>query len=211
MAAAVQGWGGQTLLDSIDAEQRPVGVRSVRGSRLNMQVRLDIQVAYLTKHLGVHADDAEGARQRREFGRTILDLGNDENESFGLELGHSYWDSPVVCQEGWKPEDPKVSYVPTTMPGHRLPHLFVNGTAVFGQLGMGFTLICLADGLDSWGFEKVAQDRGVPFTVVQLRCDNARKVYERDLILVRPDQHVCWRGNEMPWDAGAILDRVRGA
>ncbi len=76
---------------------------------------------------------------------------------------------------------------------------------------MGFTLLCLADGLDVSGFEKAAQRRAVPLTVVQLRGDNARKVYERDLILVRPDQHVCWRGNEMPWDAGAILDRVRGA
>ncbi|MCP5067740.1 MAG: FAD-monooxygenase [bacterium] len=210
MAAAAQGWGGQTLLDSIDAEQRPMGVRSVRGSRLNMQVRMDIVVAHITRFPGIHEDSDEGARQRREFGRLILDLGNDENESFGLELGHSYWDSPVVFQEDWKPDDPKVPYVPTTMPGHRLPHLFVDDTSVHDQLGIGFTLVCLADGLDTSGFEKAAQERAVPFHVVQLRDHNARKVYERDLILVRPDQHVCWRANEMPWDAGAILDRVRG-
>jgi len=210
-AAAVQGWGGQPLLDSIDSEGRPIGVRSVRGSRINMSVRMEIAMAYVTRFLGVHEDNDEGARQRREFGRLILDLGNDENESFGLELGHSYWDSPVVFQEEWKPDDPKVAYTPTSIPGHRLPHLYINDRPVYERLGIGFTLLCLTDGLDSSGFEKAAQQRSLPFDVVQLRCDNARKVYERDLILVRPDQHVCWRGNEMPWDAGAILDRVRGA
>ncbi|MDJ0864935.1 MAG: FAD-dependent monooxygenase [Myxococcota bacterium] len=211
MAAVVQGWGGPALLDSIDAEQRPIGVRSVRGSRLNMQVRLDIQVAYLTKYLGVHADDAEGARLRRELGRTILDLGNEENESFGIELGHSYWDSPVICQEGWRPDDPRVTYAPTTLPGHRLPHLYVDGTPVYDRLGPGFSLLCLADDLDASGFEKAAAERSVPLDVVRLCDDNARKVYERDLILVRPDQHVCWRSNDLPFDPGAILDRVRGA
>lgn len=211
LAAAVQGWGGQTLLDSIDAEQRPVGVRSVRGSRLNMQVRIEIGMAYVTQFLGCHADDETGVRLRREFGRKILDLGNDENESFGIELGHSYWDSPVIYQEQWKPDDPKLTYTPTTLPGHRLPHLFVDDAPVFNKLGMGFTLLCMTDGLDVSGFEKAAAERAVPLSVVQLRCDNARKIYERDLILVRPDQHVCWRNNEPPWDAGVILDRVRGA
>ena len=210
VAAAVQGWGGQTLLDSIDAEQRPVGVRSVRGSRINVGVRGEIQVVYLTRYLGIHEDSDEGTRQRRELGRKILDLGNEENESFGLELGHSYWDSPVVFQEGWRPEDPKVSYAPTTMPGYRLPHLFVAGRPVYDLLGSGFTLLCLSEGLDVSAFEKAAQERSVPLAVVQLRDANARKVYERDLILVRPDHHVCWRDNAMPFDAGFVLDRVRG-
>jgi len=57
----------------VETGSEPIGVRSVRGSRLNMQVRLDIARAYMTQYLGVHAEDAQGAQLRRAFGRTILD------------------------------------------------------------------------------------------------------------------------------------------
>lgn len=211
IAAAVEGWAGPALLDSVDAEQRPIGVRSVRGSWINMDVRIQIQMAYFTRFSKVHEDSEAGVAQRREMGRLILDLGNEENESFGIEMGHSYWDSPVVVQEGWKRPDDRVRYEPTTVPGHRLPHLFVDEQPVYDRLGLGFSLLCLADGLDVSAFERAAADRSMPLAVVQLREDNARKVYARDLILVRPDQHVCWRGNDVPFDPGVVLDRVRGA
>jgi hypothetical protein len=51
----------------------------------------------------------------------------------------------------------------------------------------------------------------VPLEIVDLRSAKARRLYERDLVLVRPDQHVAWRGDLDPPDAVAAIDRVRGA
>jgi len=51
----------------------------------------------------------------------------------------------------------------------------------------------------------------VPLTVVDIRDAHVRSIYERDFVLVRPDQHVAWRGDEMPSDALAVIDQVRGA
>ena len=35
-------------------------------------------------------------------------------------------------------------------------------------------------------------------------------IYERDLLLVRPDQHVAWRGDRLPDDPGGLLRLVAG-
>ncbi|MBW8905767.1 MAG: hypothetical protein JF611_08900, partial [Betaproteobacteria bacterium] len=45
------------------------------------------------------------------------------------------------------------------------------------------------------------------------RIDEAKVagLYQRRLVLVRPDAHVARRGDAPPTDAGAVLDRVRGA
>jgi hypothetical protein len=46
---------------------------------------------------------------------------------------------------------------------------------------------------------------------VDIRDSRARTLYERDLVLIRPDHHVAWRGDTVPDRPEAILDRVRGA
>ncbi len=47
--------------------------------------------------------------------------------------------------------------------------------------------------------------------VVNIDEPKVREIYERDLVLVRPDGHVAWRGNEAPGNPSEIIDRIRGA
>jgi aromatic ring hydroxylase-like protein len=54
-----------------------------------------------------------------------------------------------------------------------------------------------------------ARQRGIPLTVVDIELPEGRNLYESDLALIRPDQHVAWRGDEIP-DAGELLTRVTG-
>ncbi|WP_040785865.1 aromatic-ring hydroxylase C-terminal domain-containing protein [Nocardia pneumoniae] len=61
------------------------------------------------------------------------------------------------------------------------------------------------------GLVDAAARRGVPLDVVDVRDDHARALYERDLVLVRPDQHVAWRGDSAPGEPLVVVDRIRGA
>lgn len=47
--------------------------------------------------------------------------------------------------------------------------------------------------------------------MVHLEAAEAASIYQRRMVLVRPDGHVAWRGDADPGDAGAVLDRARGA
>ena len=57
---------------------------------------------------------------------------------------------------------------------------------------------------------EAAARAGVPLAVVDIDDDRARTLYERKLVLVRPDGHVAWRADALPEDADALVDIVRG-
>ena len=65
--------------------------------------------------------------------------------------------------------------------------------------------------VDATPLIKSAAERQVPLTIRDIQNEEAAALYERDLVLVRPDGHVAWRGDGVPADAGQIIDKVRGA
>jgi hypothetical protein len=102
------------------------------------------------------------------------------------------------------------AYTPSSWPGARPPSLLLaDGRAIYDLFGTGFTLLRFAD-VDVASIVAAAADRKVPLEVVDFGDDHARALYERDLVLIRPDQHVAWRGDTVPRDPGAVVDRVRG-
>ena len=207
-AAVLQGWGGPKLLESIEAERRPVGARNLEASGSHMDVRFRIAEAYDPK---IHEDSAEGIAARAAYAALILELGNAENESIGIELGFRYRDSPIICGEDNEPEWDLLKYVPSTWPGVRAPHVFLeDGRAMFDLFGQWFTLLRFGD-TSADPMIEAARERGVPLTVVDILDRHARSIYERDFVLVRPDQHVAWRGDAMPSNPYDVIDRVRGA
>jgi FAD binding domain len=207
-AAVLQGWGGSRLLETIDTERRPIAQLSVDASRQNAGVRLQIAQAYDPV---IHEDTAEGAAARATFGEFITNLGNAENESLGVELGARYRNSPIICHEDNEPAWDRVRFIPSTWPGVRAPHVFLEtGEAMFDLLGRDFTLIRFAE-VDVDRFVAAAAEQGVPLKLLDVRDANAHKIYERNLVLVRPDQYVAWRGDSPPADPLSVIDRVRGA
>ena len=78
--------------------------------------------------------------------------------------------------------------------------------------GAGFVLVRFAaPDLDVAPLTEAAAARGVPLELVDLDHAGAAALYERTLVLVRPDGHVAWRGDALPEDPAALIDRVRGA
>eukprot|EP00439_Symbiodinium_sp_Y106_P088560 s1_g1096.t1 len=203
LAATLQGWGGDHLLASYDAERRPIGERNRQGSERHVGVRLEIAMAYL--------EGVEDEASREAVGANILELGNAENEALGIEIGYRYDASPVIWgEEGDAPQYDLIDYAPTTWPGARLPSVFLeDGRAVFDLLGEAYTLIAFGDA-DLSGWVSAASKRELPFELLRIEDPAIREIFERDYLLVRPDQHVCWRDNKMPEHPAEILNKVTG-
>jgi hypothetical protein len=111
-------------------------------------------------------------------------------------MGYSYADSPVIMPEPFVdvPRDPVV-YEPTTLPGSRLPNIyFADDTPLHDKLGRWFSLLAF-DGAITDHIAAAAARRGIPLEIVRIDDPVVEKIYQAKLVLVRPDQHVCWRGS----------------
>jgi 2-polyprenyl-6-methoxyphenol hydroxylase-like FAD-dependent oxidoreductase len=209
LAAVLRGLAGPALLASYDAERRPVGIRNREASRHHSGTRAKIATVY--RELMPPGADSESAR--REAARRIAALGNAENESYGIEYGYAYRDSPAICTDPDAdiPSDP-LRYQPSTAPGVRLPSVLLAGdTPIYDRLGAWFTLLCSGAPPSSEMIEAAAT-RGLPLDVLSVEEPELVSVYGRGLLLVRPDQHIAWRGAacEDRRAADAILSRVLG-
>ena len=93
------------------------------------------------------------------------------------------------------------------MPSVVLP----DGTPIYDRLGLWFTLVC-AGTEPSAALVAAAARRGVPLDVLRIEQPDLVAVYGRRLLLVRPDQHIAWRGAacDDARDADAIIARCLG-
>jgi len=209
LTALVQGWGGDGLLAAYDLERRPVAIRNGRSSTTNYQGWIEN-----SGYADVLRDDAAGDACRRRIGSRLASSLHQEWNSLGVDLGYRYDGSPVVVGDGSPPtpDDPS-QYVPTSRPGHRAPHTWLSdGRSTLDLFGPGFTLLRLdASGEDVSALLDAARDCGMPLRLVDLDEPAAVKLYERRLVLVRPDGHVAWRADAAPGDPAALVDVVRGA
>ncbi|KAK7227857.1 hypothetical protein V2G26_000027 [Clonostachys chloroleuca] len=102
-------------------------------------------------------------------------------------------------------------YAPTTWPGGRLPYLFLSdGTAIFDKLGKNWTLLVFIVGdVGQHHLVNTATDSSLSLVLVDLSEEEyAGELYERDLVLIRPDQHVDWRSNKN--DSIEVAHRIIG-
>ena len=207
LAAVLDGWGGDDLLDAYEAERRPVHQRVIREAVKNLSVlSADLAAADLT----APGDAGEEARQRGA--ERIYAAKTREFHSLGLVLGYRYDGSPLVVDEGTPPPpDELVEFHPTARPGARLPHAWLgDGRSLFDELGPGFSLLRLGERAATGPLVTAAKSQGVPLKVVDLAQKGLRDRYEADLLLVRPDQHVAWRGDAASDDPAALVDLIRG-
>ncbi|SHK11186.1 2-polyprenyl-6-methoxyphenol hydroxylase [Roseomonas rosea] len=209
LAAVLQGFGGPTLLDAYEAERRPVGLRNREGSRSHNGTRGAIAALYGP---ALEAEGPEGDAARAEAGARIAAIGNAENESFGIEFGYAYPDSFIVCTDPAErpPDDPR-RYEPSTVPGVRLPSVLLqDGTPIFDRLGPWFTLVTTGS-QDVQALTAAASRHGMPLQVLRLEEPHLADLYGEQALLVRPDQHIAWRGPEPDAErAESIVLRVLG-
>lgn len=206
LAAMVSGWGGPSLLPSYEIERRPIAFRNT-----GMAKELSRGMGKISIDDDLLHPSPAGDALRSILGKR-LELFREEFASIGIQLGARYDASPIVVSDGTTPpsDDPSV-YRPTACPGGRAPHLFLrNRSSLFDRFGTGFCLLHLHGDHDTDVMEDAARARRVPLTTLKVDVPEARELYECDLALVRPDQHVAWRGCALPDDCSELLARVTG-
>ena len=205
LAAVINGWASETLLDSYEAERKPIAERNTAFAR----GRAD-SVGLIKLPANLDEDSPAGDAARQALGKALYDHVRSEFNIPGLQLGLRYEGSPIVAREAGAPHaDEPTVYIASARPGARAPHCWVNGASLYDLLGLDYTLLCFADaspaGVQAW--ESVARDMGVPLTVLRLDSPEAQALYAANCVLIRPDHHVAWRGNADA-DPGALLSMV---
>ena len=212
LAAVLNGWGGEALLDSVE-ERRLIARQNRDAAFSNMMERFEIEgliQAQAAEH-DLNAPDNQPIRD--EIIRVIQRVGNAENECWGIEYGFRYLGSNILVVEQEESEAPifdKLKAVPSSWPGTRLPHFFLNdGSALFDRLGKEFTLIALGKA-ETKPFETAANQMSLPLTVLKLSNDEKLAELGSRYLLVRPDQHIAWSSSNLPEDCAAIFTTVSG-
>jgi 2-polyprenyl-6-methoxyphenol hydroxylase-like FAD-dependent oxidoreductase len=211
LAATIAGWGGPNLLKSYEIERRQVGERNVAAARFAATGRRKWRSMWRPN---ICDDTPEGAETRANLARIADVEQRKSNEMVGAELGYRYVGSPLIATEASEgPEHNFIDYVPSTYPGVRLPHVWLeDGTAVHDRIGYGhgYALLRFAGSRDVASLGRAFAARGAPYAVLDLPDHRARDIYGHDLILVRPDLHVVWRGNAFPADPARLAALATG-
>lgn len=203
IAAVLGGWGGGALLDSYEAERRPVHEQVIAEAASHH--------AILSNDLwseGLEQADPAGEALRQAVGERIVAAKRSEFHTLGTVLGGRYAHSPIL------PDAPSTisrtgssHYEPSSEPGCLAPHLWrAEGQSLYDEFGPGFTLIVRAEApADQCAAAmQEAASGGVPLAITHLDPGEGGDLFPMMLTLVRPDQHIAWRGNH--WRDGLFAD-----
>ncbi|MGV3572562.1 MAG: FAD-dependent monooxygenase [Ramlibacter sp.] len=188
LAATLQGWGGDALLDSYDAERRPVFASTVDDF---IAKSIEDDRRFLAEH-DPQRDRAafEQAWQARAQGAA--------GEVHAFEP--HYEGSPLVSQPGGaaRASSAKGSHRFEARAGHHLaPAVLGDGQNVFDKLGPGFTLLAFdAAPAAVRAFSEAGRALGLPLTVVEAPAQGEAQRYAARWVLVRPDQFVAWASQD---------------
>jgi len=214
LAGVVQGWAPESILDAYHAERHSVG-----GKVSNAAAGLAAAQHEITQDMRFRAATEEpgetGAAARRHLRNRLLDTDSHQFNAEGLNFGLHYDASPIILyDEGEAPPFAVSTYTPSTVPGCRVPHFVFaeTGTPLLDRLGKGFTLLVSDDDIDVSGLVDAAAACGMPLQVIDIAHEpKAKPLYDRKLVLVRPDDRIAWRSDSAPANPDEIMAVVRGA
>jgi hypothetical protein len=209
LAATFDGWAPEAILDAYEIERQPI---TEQVSKFAMNFALQVMKHRKSVPAEIETPGPEGDAVRVRVGREAYDLNVNQYCCGGLNFGYFYEGSPLIAYDGATPPPYTMyDFTPSTVPGCRTPHLWLtDGRSLYDMLGPGYTLLRFDPDVPTGGLVSAAATRNVPLTVLDVNSPEAA-VYDRKLVLSRPDQHIAWRGDSEPRDALALIDLVRGA
>ena len=241
LALVLKGKADPSLLDTYNAERAPVGRQIVERANKSIEEFGPIFEALglsetgdadqMQKNMEARKEATPEAAEQREKLLEAVELKNYEFNCHGVEFNHRY-DSAAVVSDG-TPEpaydrDPELYYHPTTWPGARLPHCWLerggDRVSTHDLSGKGRFTLFTGIGGEAWreAAEEVSSRTGVGIScyqvgpgceVLDLYGDWARlsEVKDSGCVLVRPDAHVAYRRQSVAGDCAAELAGVMDA
>lgn len=206
IAATEQGWGGPGLLDSYEPERARVHRVVIDAAEANHTVLANQLVLP-----DIEAEGPAGDAARAAAAALIRKHKRAEFHARGIVLGCCLTGSPIIRDDGTQADwAPDIAYRPTATPGCRAPHRWLSDTeSLYDRFGPGFTLLVTEAGAGADIAAARAEAGPVPLTVLELPDAALRARYGARLALIRPDQHVAWRGPAWPGDGG-LFAQVTG-
>lgn len=209
LGAVLDGWADPGILDAYQAERQPI---TEQVSKLAMEHALKMMAARGAVPEGLGDAGPEADALRAETGRFYYDLNVPQFAAAGLNFGYFYENSPVISYDGEVPPGYTMgAYTPSTVPGCRAPHFWLpGGRSLYDAFGRAYTLLRFDERADIAPFEQAMADHGVPLTVLDIEPGEHPAEYRHALVLCRADQHVAWRGDQLPAGLPALVARLRG-
>jgi 2-polyprenyl-6-methoxyphenol hydroxylase-like FAD-dependent oxidoreductase len=209
LAAHQSGWAPASILDAHEAERLPI-TEQVSVFAMNHALSLSRQRSEVPDN--IDADDEAGEQARIALGKSAYDLNVQQYCCGGLNFGYYYDKSPIIAyDEGTPPTYGMADFTPSTVPGCRLPHIWLNdGRSLYDALGPDYTLLRFDTAVDVSDLMSEAARARVPIKLLDVTSSESAGVYDRSLVLARPDQHVAWRGNRPPQDPRELVDLISG-
>jgi hypothetical protein len=211
LAGVVMGWGGEKLLDAYVAERGPI---TDQVSRFAMDHCIKMAAQRSSVPADIEDDSPEGDASRDRMGRETYALNVQQYAAAGLNYGYYYDQSPTIVYDGeTAPAYSMSEYTPSTVPGCRVPHFRMpDGSSLYDNFGPVFTLM-RRDADEAVGaFVAAAEAAKVPLKILDIAPpEEVAGLYRDPLVLVRPDQHVAWRGSADSADPAKIVGTVCGA
>ena len=212
LSAVLKGQAQTTLLDSYEIERKPLAIRNTGYAK---QFADSIGLFDADKALEDISPEGEQARSiasdylnghaRREFNIP------------GVTFGGRYTHSPLIVEDGTQaPADAANTYIPSACPGGRPPHAWLpDGSSLFDHFNFEWTLLVLGQdkgplAQDALKFSEAALQCHLDFKVLRFDSQELLDLYEANLVLIRPDQIVAWRGTNAH-QAMQILKQASGA
>jgi 2-polyprenyl-6-methoxyphenol hydroxylase-like FAD-dependent oxidoreductase len=210
LAGVLHGWADAAILNAHEAERWPI-TEQVSHYAMNTSVAMARARADIPEM--IEAPGPDGDAVRATFGRLMCDINVPQFCCGGLNFGYFYERSPIVAYDGEAaPPYTMYDFTSSTVPGCRVPHVWLrDGRSLYDALGPWFTVLRFDRSVPVTPLAEAAAQRGVPLTVLDVDAEGADALYPHKLLLARPDQHVAWRGDAVPDNPLALVDRVRGA
>ena len=197
LAAALQGWGGESLLNSYSDERLPIFKETVDDFILP---RIVEEREFLERYSPEHdRDEFERVWNERAAGSGARVMSYEPN----------YEGSAVIAGPPGGRTTAEGVHSFLARAGHHLaPQPLSSGRNVFEELGRNFTLLCFD--ADPRPLDDAARSLNIPLKVMRDSYVGGREQYGNRLVIVRPDQHVGWAGNIAPDDPGALWEGLAG-
>jgi len=209
MAAVLDGWAGPAILDAYEAERRPI-TQQVSYFAMDHAIALSKQRAAIPDN--IEDPGAEGVAARARFGKELYDLNVAQYCCGGLNFGYFYDRSPIIAYDGESPPPYTMcDFTPSTVPGCRAPHIWLkDGRPLYDALGPGYTLLRFDRRIDVAAFVSATTVERVPLAVLDIDAGDGNSPYAQSLVLLRPDQHIAWRGNRLPARPESLVRLIKG-